>query len=218
MTSKLAEKEYLDRTGGRIWEREKPFSPPGTDTLDESLRLLHDFTVAATLLQPGSDDRIVDLGAGGGWGSDLLQRLNRKPVAVDISWSMLQVTRERPLPQRIQAVGGDFERLPFLDRSFDKAICLNALHHVPDMRAAVHEIARVLSPDGVAVFSEPGIGHARMPASVAAHRDFGVLEQDVLIEPFIEMCHEAGFPHARVVPMTYIIPGFHLSLPDWRSW
>ena len=218
MTSKLAEKEYLDRTGGRVWEREKPFSPPGTDTFDESLRLLHDFAAAATLLQPGASDRILDLGAGGGWCSDLLQRLNRKTVAVDISLSMLQVTRERPLANRIQAVAGDFERLPFVDGSFDRAICLNALHHVPDMRAAVREIARILSPNGVAVFSEPGIGHAAMPASVSAHRDFGVLEQEVLIEPFIEMCHDAGFPHARVVPMTYIIPGFHLSLDDWRSW
>lgn len=83
--SKQAEKQYLSRTGGSAWEREKPFSPPGDDTLEDSLDLLHDFAVAAKLLQPAPTDRIIDLGAGGGWCSDLLQRLNRRPIAVDIA-------------------------------------------------------------------------------------------------------------------------------------
>src|SRR6185503_16660319 len=163
--SKQAEKTYLSRTGGSAWEREKPFSPPGNETLDDSLDLLHDFAVAAKPLQPAPGDRIIDLGAGAGWCSDLLQRLNRKSVAVDISLEMLQVSRQRKTAVPIKAVAGDFERLPFASGSFDKAICLSALHHVPDMGAAVREISRVLTDKGVAVFSEPGAGHATMPAS-----------------------------------------------------
>lgn len=216
--SKQAEKTYLSRTGGRVWEREKPFSPPADETLDDSLELLHDFAVAAKLLQPSPDDRILDLGAGGGWCSDLLQRLNRKSVAVDISLEMLRVSRERPTRVPIAAVAGDFEQLPFVAGSFDKAICLSALHHVPNMGAAVREISRVLTGTGVAVFSEPGAGHATMPASITATRDFGVLEQEVLIEPFIEMCRSAGFAQVHVCPIAYIIPEFQLSLDEWRAW
>ncbi|MGH9410037.1 MAG: class I SAM-dependent methyltransferase, partial [Vicinamibacterales bacterium] len=89
--SKDAEKAYLARTGGGAWEREKPFSPPGTDMFDEGLDLLSDFVVALRLLQPAAGDRILDLGAGAGWCSDLLQRLNRRSVAVDISLDMLRV-------------------------------------------------------------------------------------------------------------------------------
>ena len=216
--SKQAEKTYLSRTGGSVWEREKPFSPPGDDTLDDSLELLHDFAVAAKLLQPSPDDRIIDLGAGGGWCSDMLQRLNRKSVAVDISLEMLRVARERGTRIPISAVAGDFERLPFADGSFDKAICLSALHHVPDMAAAVSEIARILTSEGVAVFSEPGAGHAAMPASITATQDYGVLEQEVLIEPFIEMCRAAGFAHVTVCPIAYIIPEFELTLDEYRAW
>lgn len=216
--SKQAEKQYLSRTGGSAWEREKPFSPPGDDTLDDSLDLLHDFAVAVKLLQPAPGDRIIDLGAGGGWCSDLLQRLNRRPIAVDISLEMLRVSRERTARAPITAVAGDFERLPFVDGSFDKAICLSALHHVPDMRAGVFEIARVLSPNGVAVFSEPGAGHAAAPASVTATRDYGVLEQEVLIEPFMETCRAAGFRRVHVSPIAYMIPEFELSLDEWRAW
>jgi SAM-dependent methyltransferase len=131
---------------------------------------------------------------------------------------MLRVSRERATRVPISAVAGDFERLPFVDGSFDKAICLNALHHVPDMAAAVREVFRVLSPNGVAVFSEPGVGHAAMPASVAASRDFGVLEQEVLIEPFVDLCRAAGFRRVRVCPIAYVIPEFELSLEEWRAW
>ena len=216
--SKQAEKAYLERTGGSAWEREKPFSPAGDDTLEESIELLHDFAVALRLLEPSPLDRIADLGAGGGWCSDLLQRLNRKSVAIDISIDMLRVCRQRGARAPIPAVAGDFERLPFVDGAFDKALCLSALHHVPDMRAAVREISRILSTDGVAVFSEPGLGHAEKPASVAATRDFGVLEQEVLIEPFMGLCRDAGFTDVRLCPISYIVPEFELALDDWRRW
>ena len=216
--SKQAEKTYLGRTGGSAWERLKPFSPPGDDTLADSLELLHDFATAVRLLDPEPGDLIADLGAGGGWCSDLLQRLNRKSIAIDISHEMLAVARQRPTGSPIRAVAGDFEHLPLAGASFDKAICLNALHHVPDMAGAVREISRILTPRGVAVFSEPGTGHAKMPASIAATRDFGVLEQEVLIEPFIEMCRAAGFVDVRVCPIAYVVPEFELSMEDWRSW
>jgi SAM-dependent methyltransferase len=216
--SKEAEKVYLSRTGGGAWEREKPFSPAGTDMFDEGLELLNDFVVALRLLQPAAEDRIVDLGAGGGWCSDLLQRLHRDSVAVDISLEMLRDSRDRPTRAPIKAVVGDIERLPITAGAFDKAICLSALHHVPDMGAAVREIFRILSDKGVAVFSEPGVGHATKPWSVSATQDFGVLEQDVLIEPLIELCRAAGFAHVHVCPIAYVIPEFELTDDEWRAW
>jgi SAM-dependent methyltransferase len=216
--SKQAEKTYLARSGGSVWEREKPFSPPGADHFEEGLELLNDFVVALWLLQPGPDDRMLDLGAGGGWCSDLLQRMSRRSFAVDISFDMLRVARQRPTRTPIAAAAGDLERLPFADGVFDKAICLSALHHVPDIAAAAREIFRVLNDRGVAVFSEPGVGHADKPWSTSAARDFGVLEQDVLIEPTIHMFRDAGFSHVHVCPISYIIPEFELTDDEWRSW
>lgn len=216
--SKASEKLYLQRTGGSVWEEQKPFSPPGTDQFTEGLELLNDFVVALWLLQPTADDRILDLGAGGGWCSDLLRRMNRRSFAVDISHDMLRVARRRPSPTSIPAAAGDLEHLPFADGSFDKAICLSALHHVPKMDVAIREVHRVLNDRGVAVFSEPGAGHADKPWSVAASRDFGVLEQEVLIEPTIKMCRDAGFAHVHVCPISYVIPEFELTDDDWRAW
>lgn len=124
--SKIAEKEYLRRSGGGAWEREKPFSPAGTDNFQEGLELLNDFVVALWLLQPRPDDRILDLGAGGGWCSDLLRRMGRRAFPVDISWDMLRIAKDRPTGNQLQPTVGDLERLPFADGAFDKAVCLSA--------------------------------------------------------------------------------------------
>jgi hypothetical protein len=94
--TKLAEKAYLARTGSAAGERCKPFSQPGADTMADSAKMLHDFAVAMLMLQPAPDDIVLDLGAGGCWCSDLLGRLNRRAVAVDISLDMLRAGRSRP--------------------------------------------------------------------------------------------------------------------------
>jgi SAM-dependent methyltransferase len=216
--TRRAEKEYLARTGSSEWERVKPFSQPGADTLVESARLLQDFAAAMLVLQPAPTDLILDLGAGGCWCSDLLRRLNRRSVAVDLSWDMLRAGRARPDGARLPAAAGDMERLPFRSGSFDKAVCLNALHHVPDMRAAVGEIGRVLNDRGVALFSEPGKGHADAPVAAAAVRDFGVLEQEVLVPELFDACHAAGFREVRLKPMSYSLPEFDLTLEEWDAW
>src|SRR5688500_2826808 len=125
---------------------------------------MQDFAVALQTLRPSFADLILDLGAGACWCSDWLERLNLRTVAVDISVDMLRVGQSRLRPGRdARLVAGDLERLPFATGSFDKAICLSALHHIPDMPAAVAEIARVLGPTGVVLFSEPGVGHSTKP-------------------------------------------------------
>jgi SAM-dependent methyltransferase len=216
--SKQAEKTYLGLTGSSAWERAKPFSHPGADTLADSAQLLHDFAVAMMALQPAPDDLILDLGAGGCWVSDLLGRLHRRSIAVDISLEMLHAGRSRPGGAGIRAAAGDMEALPFRTGTFQKAVCLSALHHVPDMRAAIHEIGRVLTDDGMALFSEPGRGHAQAAVSTAAMRDFGVLEQEVRIAEFAAAASEAGFRDVRIKTLAYSIPAFDLTPDEWRRW
>jgi ubiquinone/menaquinone biosynthesis C-methylase UbiE len=217
--SKQSEKEYLKRAAAGVWERLKPFSPPGTDTVQESASLMLDFAAAITHLPPSPSDLILDLGAGACWCSDWLQRLNLQTVSVDISSDMLQLGRSRlPDPAGARLVAGDLEHLPFAPESFDKAYCLSAIHHVPDIPRALHEIHRVLKPHGAVLFSEPGIGHADKPASVAAMRDFGVLEQDIVVSRFMRACVEAGFADVRLKPLSYANPALDLTREDWEAW
>jgi SAM-dependent methyltransferase len=218
VSTKDAEKAYLARSRSAQWEAAKPFSYPRADTLAHSTDLLHDFAVAVMVLHPSPADVIVDLGSGGCWCSDLLTRLNRHAIAVDISLDMLRAGASRQGIARIPAVAGDLELLPFRSGSFHKAVCLNALHHVPDVPKAIREIARVLTDDGIAVFSEPGHGHATADVAVSAVRDYGVLEQEIPFGPLARHLQDSGFQDVRLKALAYAVPSIELSPEQWERW
>ncbi len=52
-------------------------------------------------------------------------------------------------------VQGDLVDLPFEDASYDFVICDHVLEHVPDDRAAIREMLRVLRPGGTAIIQVP---------------------------------------------------------------
>jgi 2-polyprenyl-3-methyl-5-hydroxy-6-metoxy-1,4-benzoquinol methylase len=56
---------------------------------------------------------------------------------------------------------GSLTALPFPPASFDRALCLDVLEHVPpaEQRAALGELARVLRPGGELLLSVPNLAH-----------------------------------------------------------
>jgi SAM-dependent methyltransferase len=214
--SKQAERDYLRRAGTGEWERTKPFVRPGAAFDPESLRLIADFAAALQCLAPEPSDVVLDLGAGSCWVSQWLESLGLRTVSVDISEDMLRIGRERLRGGRL--VAGDLEALPLVAGSIDKAICMNALHHLPNPEIAVAELHRVLRPNGAVVFSEPGLGHAGEPHSLRATTDFGVLERDIAVRDLMQQCAAAGFADVRIKPLAYIIPSFDLDRDTWAAW
>jgi ubiquinone/menaquinone biosynthesis C-methylase UbiE len=73
-------------------------------------------------------------------------------VAADISPYMLQRARRqagrRGVQDAIEFVEADVTALQFPDASFDLCVTYNGLHCLPDPRAALGELARVLRPGG----------------------------------------------------------------------
>jgi SAM-dependent methyltransferase len=49
----------------------------------------------------------------------------------------------------------DIQKLSFADGTVDFFSCFHVVEHVPDDRAALRELARVLHPEGMAVFNVP---------------------------------------------------------------
>ena len=218
--AKRAEKEYLQRSAGGDWERFKPFAAPSNQpSAEEAGGLIHDFAVMLRLLAPGPDDLILDVGAGSCWVTDWLLRLNLRVVSVDIAFDMLRLGRERlPSPERGRLVVGDLEHLPFASAAFDRVCCMSAIHHMPSIPVALREVSRVLGPRGRAVFVEPGIGHASKAHSRTAMRDFGILEQDIVVADFMQQCSGAGFEHVSVVPLAYVLPETGFTRDEWITW
>ncbi len=109
-------------------------------------------------------DRVLDLGCGEGRhviSVYLEQEVDA--VGVDLNHADLVTTREKfdefveeRMPGKSFGLSAaNALALPFADNSFDKVICSEVLEHIPDYRAALREIGRVLKPGGLFCASVP---------------------------------------------------------------
>lgn len=111
-----------------------------------------------TLLQARRGERILDVGCGNG--RDLLPLLEAGCVCtgIDCSPEMIAEARRRLPPactSRCELLVADATRLPFADGAFDAVFSSEVIEHIPDWRAAVTEMARVLAPGGRLVITTP---------------------------------------------------------------
>jgi ubiquinone/menaquinone biosynthesis C-methylase UbiE len=100
-------------------------------------------------------------------------------VAADISPYMLQRARreagQRGVQDAIEFVEADVTALQFADASFDLCVTYNGLHCLPDPRAALAELVRVLRPGGTLRGTSCVIGCGpRKDAIIALSRRAGV--------------------------------------------
>lgn len=100
-------------------------------------------------------------------------------VAADISPYMLGQARRqasrRGVQDAIEFVEADVTALQFADNSFDLCITYNGLHCLPDPRAALGELARVLKPGGTLRGTSCVTGRgSRQDALIAMSRRAGV--------------------------------------------
>lgn len=101
--------------------------------------------------------RVLEVGCGEGAGAQtLLARFGAAHVtAIDLDPAQVARATKR-LRHRDDATvaQGDITALPMDDSSVEAVADFGIIHHVPDWRAAVREVARVLAPGGQFLFEE----------------------------------------------------------------
>lgn len=109
-------------------------------------------------LQPLGGTRLVEAGCGAArLARDLLARHpDTQVTGLEVDDRQLAKNMAEPMP-RLHFVRAGAQAIPFADASFDGALMLKSLHHVPldDMDRALDEVARVLRPGGWLYVSEP---------------------------------------------------------------
>ena len=98
---------------------------------------------------------VLEIGTGQGLGAIFLaERLEgSRFIAIDNEHDMVETAiknvRKKGLEGRIRVEWGDALALNFPDSSFDAAVSLTVLHHVPNYEKAIAEAARILKRGGV---------------------------------------------------------------------
>jgi ubiquinone/menaquinone biosynthesis C-methylase UbiE len=138
------------------------------------------FADVARLADSPAGTSVLDIPCGGGFAlRGLRPGLPVRYVAADISPYMVKRAREEArrlqAPDGIEFVEADVTALQFDDASFDLCVTYNGLHCLPDPRAALIELTRVLRPDGTLRGTSCVTGRgSRQDALIAMLRRAGV--------------------------------------------
>ncbi len=103
-------------------------------------------------LSAGPRERVLNVGAGQGSFTRLLEDRGFAVVSTDVTASAIEVLRRSV---RGEVMVADFTDLPFPDQSFDAVVAGEVLEHIEDDRRALAEAARIVRPGGVIALSVP---------------------------------------------------------------
>ena len=183
----------------------------------------------------GPRDRVLDLACGTG---DLLFAAApraRSAVGVDVTYRMLELARERNErgPKgRGALVTADMLALPVLPARVDVVTIGYGLRNVPDLRAALHEIHRVLAPGGRLLsldFNRPDnpfvraayLAYLTLVGSALGfvlHRDpntYRYIPESIRLYPgaagVARLMEEEGFTDVRIVPLLGGLMAIHTA-------
>jgi SAM-dependent methyltransferase len=113
--------------------------------------------IAFALMPSGPCDRALDAGTGAGFLLPGLAARCRKVDGVDLS-PVLRYTKgmldKRGL-HNVELVEADLLHLPYDGPTFDLAVCLSVIEHIPEPEAALKELGRVLHDDAVLILGYP---------------------------------------------------------------
>jgi ubiquinone/menaquinone biosynthesis C-methylase UbiE len=133
-----ATRAYYDEFSREYEAERRPNRPGGYHALVDDLEV-------ELVERYGAGRDVLECGVGTGLILERIVRFARSAKGIDLSPGMLEKARARGLDVREASVTS----LPFADASFDVTCSFKVLAHVPEIRQALSEMARVTRPGGV---------------------------------------------------------------------
>jgi SAM-dependent methyltransferase len=176
--SKTIRAAWAKSYGDQFWEASDP--PFSQATID-------DIKFLTQRLDPGSENKLADLGCGSGCvGRYLAKEFGTQVEGIDVNPLASRLAEELAvasgMTQLLRFKIGDISKTGWSDSHFDGAFSMDVLLFVPDKRAALLEVARILKPGGrfVGTSWELRAASAALPAPAfdeypAAFKDAGFI-------------------------------------------
>ena len=174
----------------RWYLRHKPFVDPN--------RAIYLADIAQILaLLPPPPVRLLDLGCGSGWTSELFASSGYHVLGTDVAPDMIAIASLRcrdglGLEFRVT----DFES-PIATTAFDVVVLYDALHHATDAAAVINNAHAALTAGGLFISVEPGRGHADAEATRDVVARFGTTERDMPYATQAALLVAGGFTDIR---------------------
>ncbi len=154
-----AEVERFERLAGEWWDTNgklRPLHSQGPARLG-FIRdcLMRHFERPGGTLKPLAGLSIVDVGCGGGLVSEPLARLGATVTGIDPTVDSIAVARRHAEMQNlaIDYRTASVEDLQAAGATFDAAVCMEVIEHVPDPQAFVGSLAQLVRPGGMLIIS-----------------------------------------------------------------
>jgi len=153
------------------------------------------------LLSAHPGPSVLNVGAGQGTFSQLLERRGFEVTSVDPSEAAVALLRARVRGPVLAAAA---ENLPFEDASFDAAVLGEVLEHVEDDLAGLREVMRVARPGGVVAISVPA-----NPAWFGPSDEWAGHHRRYTREALLALCAGAGLAVERLAPWGFPVSSFY---------
>lgn len=108
-------------------------------------------TIYALIRSSVVDQNVLELATGTGMIARNIADAANVVIATDYSNQMIQQAQKQEHPSNVFYLRANLFHLPYKDNSFPVIIISNALHIIPNPKAALLEIARVLKPNGILI-------------------------------------------------------------------
>jgi SAM-dependent methyltransferase len=143
--------------------------------------------------------RLLDIGCGAGYGTNLVGALAAQGVGIDISPETIEYAI-RHAQNGVRFCVASADALPFPDRSFDLISAFEVIEHISGWKALVSEAARALTQDGVFLVSTPNKSYYAETRQSVGPNPFHIHEFEM--EEFRSALKEA-FSHVTLLAQNH---------------
>jgi ubiquinone/menaquinone biosynthesis C-methylase UbiE len=117
--------------------------------------LRHVIAYEFALTKLSSEDNLLEVGCGEGYGTKMISSNVKKIVGLDVDSDLIVYATEKYSSENCIYQYYDGKKIPFDNNTFDAAISFQVIEHIEDDRNYVSEVNRVLKPSGIFILTTP---------------------------------------------------------------